>query len=320
MKIRTYKKGDEIDILKLDSISENHPWNRRNKANWIWKYKGPNPFGKSIVVVAEYKKKIIATFAIIPVNYSFRGKIIKASHSIAMIVHPKWQKKGIIKLVVDKALDLAKKRNIKLVYGYPNDDAYELHKVIFDYEDVGNQYFYHHDMKKIKKNEYLSKIKEVKNFTKIHKDFFNTIKKELKLMLDRNTKYLNWRYISRPDKKYYVFGSFVNKKLKGYCVLKLYKEGTVLRGHYIDIIAEHKNKFVFDELVNFGLNFFKKNKCNEVNLWLQGNNSFQKILQKNKFKRKNFRKFICKFNDKNMKKIFKKEKWFFTMGDTLEIY
>ena len=49
MKIRTYKKGDEIDILKLDSISENHPWNRRNKANWIWKYKGPNPFGKSIV-------------------------------------------------------------------------------------------------------------------------------------------------------------------------------------------------------------------------------------------------------------------------------
>ena len=111
MKIRTYKKGDEIDILKLDSISENHPWNRRNKANWIWKYKGPNPFGKSIVVVAEYKKKIIATFAIIPINYSFSGKIIKASHSIAMIVHPKWQKKGIIKLVVDKALDLAKKKH-----------------------------------------------------------------------------------------------------------------------------------------------------------------------------------------------------------------
>ena len=127
-------------------------------------------------------------------------------------------------------------------------------------------------------------------------------------------------YISRPDKKYYVFGSFVDKKLKGYCVLKLYKEGKVLRGHYIDIIAEQKNKFVFDELINFGLNFFKKNKCNEVNLWLQGNNSFQKILQKNKFKRKNFRKFICKFNDKNIKKIFKKEKWFFTMGDTLEIY
>ena len=113
-------------------------------------------------------------------------------------------------------------------------------------------------MKKIKKNEYISKIKEIKHFTKIHKDFFNTIKKEFKLMLDRNTKYLNWRYISRPDKKYYVFGSFVNKKLKGYCVLKLYKEGKVLRGHYIDIIAEHKNKFIFDELVNFGLNFLKE--------------------------------------------------------------
>ena len=180
----------------------------------------------------------------------------------------------------------SKKRNIKLVYGYPNDDAYELHKVIFDYEDVGNQYFYHHDMKKIKKNEYISKIKEIKHFTKIHKDFFNTIKKEFKLMLDRNTKYLNWRYISVQIKNIMYLVLFVNKKLKGYCVLKLYKEGKVLRGHYIDIIAEHKNKFIFDELVNFGLNFFKKNKCNEVNLWLQGNNSFQKILQKINLKEK----------------------------------
>ena len=320
MKVRSYKKGDEAGILKLDLISENHPWNRRDKYNWTWKYKGPNPFGKSIVVVAEDKKKIIATFAIIPINYRFKGKIIKGAHSIAMIVHPKWQKKGIIKLVVDKALDLAKKRNIRFVYGYPNDDAYELHKIIFDYEDVGVQYFYHHDMKKIKKNEYLSTIKEIKKFTKFQGNFINTIKKEFNLILDRNSNYLNWRYISRPDKKYYVFGSFIKKQLKGYCVLKLYKERNILRGHFIDIISGQKNNFAFDELINFGLNFFKKNNCNEVNLWLQGSKPFQKILKKNKFKRNNFRRFICKFNDKKLKRIFKKEKWYFTMGDTLEIY
>ena len=43
--------------FKLDSLLETHPWNRRNKKNWFWKYKGSNPFGKSIVVVAENKKK-----------------------------------------------------------------------------------------------------------------------------------------------------------------------------------------------------------------------------------------------------------------------
>ncbi len=320
MKIRSYKKGDELGILKLDLISENHPWNRRNNANWFWKYKGPNPFGKSIVVVAEHNKKIIATFAIIPINYRHKGKIIKGSHSIAMIVHPKWQKKGIIKLVVDKALSLSKKRKIKFIYGYPNDDAYELHKVIFGYEDVGNQYFYHHNMKMLKKNIYLNNIKKVNKFTNTHKVFFKSIKKDFKLILDRNPNYLNWRYISRPDKKYYVFGYFVENQLKGYCILKLYKEGKILRGHFVDIITSQKEIIYFDELISFGLNFFKKNKCNEVNLWLQGNKYFQKILIKNKFQKRNFRKFICKFNDKKLKKIFKKDQWFFTMGDTLEIY
>ena len=47
-------------------------------------------------------------------------------------------------------------------------------------------------------------------------------------------------------------------------------------------------------LLYFGLIFFKKNKCNEVNLWLQGNNSFQKILIKNKFKRKILENLFCK--------------------------
>ena len=56
MKIRLYKKNDEKGIIKLDSLLEIHPWNRRNKENWFWKYKGSNPFGRSIVVVAEDKK------------------------------------------------------------------------------------------------------------------------------------------------------------------------------------------------------------------------------------------------------------------------
>ena len=93
MKIRLYKKGDERGILKLDSLLETHPWNRRNKKNWFWKYKGSNPFGKSIVVVAENKKRIVATFAIIPIDYNLNKKLINGSHSIAMLVHPDWQKR-----------------------------------------------------------------------------------------------------------------------------------------------------------------------------------------------------------------------------------
>ena len=320
MKIRLYKKGDEKGILKLDSLLETHPWNRRNKKNWWWKYKGSNPFGKSIIVVAEDKKKIIATFSIIPINYKFNKKLINGSHSIAMLVHPKWQKKGVIKLVVDKAISVAEKNKIKFIYGYPNDNAYEIHKLIFDYKDVSDQYFYHH---KLNFNNFIINYKnifKIKKFSYLHGEFLEKIKKNYKIVLDRNIKFLNWRYLSRPDNKYYAFGYYIKKEFKGYCILKLYKENKILRGHIIDIITKSDEKKVFKDLIKFSLNFFKKHNCNEANLWLQGNKNFQKILLDNNFKINKSRKFICRFNDKKFEAKFKKSNWYFTMGDTLEIY
>ena len=201
MKIRLYKKNDEKGIIKLDSLLEIHPWNRRNKENWFWKYKGSNPFGRSIVVVAEDKKKIIATFSIIPINYKFNNKLIKGSHSIAMLVHPDWQKKGVIKLVVDKAISVAKKKKIKFIYGYPNENAYEIHKLIFNYKDVSEQYFFQN---KLNSKKFLNNSKNIiknKKFSKLHTRFLSNIKKYYKIILDRNIRFLNCR-ISRPDNKH----------------------------------------------------------------------------------------------------------------------
>ena len=61
MEIRPYKNGDEVGIMKLDTMVEEHPWNRRNLANWNWKFKGKNPAGKSLVWIAENNKEILAT-------------------------------------------------------------------------------------------------------------------------------------------------------------------------------------------------------------------------------------------------------------------
>ena len=83
-----------------------------------------NPFGKSLVFVALDKKKIIATFSIIPLNYSIKKRIFKGACSIAMMVHPKYQNAGLIKFVADKLFEKAKKIGIDFVYGYPNSKAY----------------------------------------------------------------------------------------------------------------------------------------------------------------------------------------------------
>lgn len=111
MKIRKCKKSDIQELFKLDRLLEEHPWNRRSKENWIWKYFGKNPAGKSIFYIALQNSKILASFAAIPIHYNLSGKKILASHSISMMVHPKWQNRGLIKYVVEKVLEQLKKKN-----------------------------------------------------------------------------------------------------------------------------------------------------------------------------------------------------------------
>ena len=68
--------------------------------------------------------------------------------------------------------------------------------------------------------------------------------------------------------------------------------------------------------------FFQKKNCHEVNLWLQGSVLFQKTLEDIGFFISGKRPMICRFNfdNENLEKNLIGKNWFFTMGDTLEIY
>ncbi len=57
LNIRKYRSGDEEGFHKLDRELEEHPYNRRSISNYIWKFKGKNPFGKSVSYFSTNKKK-----------------------------------------------------------------------------------------------------------------------------------------------------------------------------------------------------------------------------------------------------------------------
>ena len=69
---------------------------------------------------------------------NLNGKKTMFSNSIAMIVHPNYQDKGLMKFLGDKLMkDTGKKTD--LVFGYPNQRSYLLHKVFFEYQDAFSQ-------------------------------------------------------------------------------------------------------------------------------------------------------------------------------------
>ena len=139
MEIRNYQNGDEEGFQKLDKQVELHPWNRRDINNWNWKFKGNNPAGSPIMIYAENNDEIIGHFAAIPMPYWINNTSIIGSHSVAMMIDPKWQNRGLIKFIADELFRQLAEREIPFTYGYPNDNSYNLHTNLLGYFEVSQQ-------------------------------------------------------------------------------------------------------------------------------------------------------------------------------------
>ncbi len=130
---------------------------------------------------------------------------------------------------------------------------------------------------------------------------------------------------------YYAFGAFNGDDLEGYCILKLYQDENVLRGHFIDLFTQDGNSDCGRFLVKNGLQFFNNGKVDEVTLWMQGSPFFEDILKDFGFSIGGVsgggwpgatRPMICRFNvePEKYRPRFNEKDWYFTMGDTLEVY
>ena len=336
LEIRPYKSGDEAGFQKLDQLVEIHPWNRRNLDNWHWKFKGSNPAGEPIMIYAENDGETIGHFAAIPMNYWFDGEKVVGSHSAAMMIDPVWQNKGLIKFVADKLIKELGEQKIPFTYGYPNDNAYDLHVKLLGYEDVTMQRLFYKKMKNNRDNIPVP-TSEGLNWQKIEcfddrvNALWDSAKNDFKVIVIRNSAYLNWRYLDRPDVPYYAFGAFNGDILEGYCVLKIYQGENVLRGHFIDLFTHDGNSDCGRFLVENGLRYFGSKGVDEVTLWMQGSPFFEDILKEFGFSVDGVsgggwpgatRPMICRFNvdpEKYRPRLNEKD-WYFTMGDTLEIY
>lgn len=323
MLIRTYKDGDEKQIWELDRRLETHPWNRRELSNWYWKYTESNPAGKSSVWLMEEAGRIIAHFAAVPYRVKVFDKEIVASHSIAAMVEERYQNKGILKFVGDKLFDELAQRGIPFTYGFPNKRSYMLHKMFMGYADLLS-----FDTWKIEKDAFADNLsfdllRPVNRFSKEFTNLWEEFKVDYKIAVIRDESYLNWRYRERPDWEYFPFALYDGGLLKGYVVLKLYREADIMRGHILDIFANIDDRDTFCKLIEGSLGFFKERLVKEATCWLHGNRLIEEaLLEKGFYRQNNAVPLLIRSNKEftYTNDIFDNKNWYFTMGDSTEIF
>lgn len=316
-------QGDEEAILVLDARVLPSAWNPRTIENWHWKFTDRNPAGRAFIWIAEYEEQVVAHFAAVPFRLKIFDREVTASHSIGALVEKKFQNRGLLKLLSDKLWEELSRENIPLTWGFPNQRAYAFHKVILGYSDLINFHTWKIRKSGIRAGKYPSSLSAISEFDADIDTLWETCSHGYDIAVVRNRAFLNWRYVQRPDWDYFPFGFYENDELKGYVVLKLFREERMTRGHIVDIFGSFNDRQTFLRLIDGSLKFFSDQAVDEVTVWLWGNSTIENLLLEKGFeKMAAARPLVLRVNVTHdyENHVQDNSHWYFTMGDSTEIF
>ena len=229
-----------------------------NKKFVEWQY--ITPFSKitsSNILVVRIKEKIMGYLGTIPLSFNYFGE------NIYGVCLANWQtdealhSKGFGYEMLDVALEssqivyiTAYKPILEKLFEKTNwqihSDKQEQMLVrrfvkIFDAEKVKKMIGEEDIIFDEVKNPFMSnefEFLQIDSFNKDADSFWENVKNKYKITVNRNSKYLNWRYKDHPVFDYKLFVAKKGDVIKAFVVVRLEKAGEYTIGHIVDFAAE----------------------------------------------------------------------------------
>lgn len=242
MNIRKATDHDIGSILEVLKASLGEVSSKKTESVWRYKHIG-NPFGRSLVLIAEEDSNIVGVRAFMRWQWHWQGKTYNSFRAVDTATHPDHQGKGIFKKLTLKALEIGKEEGNNFVFNTPNDQSKP------GYLKMGWK-----EVSKLKiqlfptgligytapKNEKYPKVISDGDQTPLFEKF--SINKN-KLTTLPNRDFLAWRYEKNPLQDYLVISN-QNFYLAAY--VKDHKKFTEFR--VSELIYDVRNKAVLKEV------------------------------------------------------------------------
>ncbi|MCP9199900.1 GNAT family N-acetyltransferase [Gramella sp. GC03-9] len=177
----------------------------------VWQYKHvDNPFGKSLVLVAEENGEIIGVRAFMRWKWQYGSNSYDAFRAVDTATHPKHQGKGIFKKLTYKALEEGKANGDHFVFNTPNDQSKPGY-LKMGWKEVGKvrinivpQSPFRLLRKIAQKPDYeLSEFDA--NLEPLLENYNNRLISSNKLFTPKSLGYLQWRYLKNKIQPYLVY-------------------------------------------------------------------------------------------------------------------
>lgn len=95
---------------------------RRDVDYWIWKHE-QNPFGPSIVLLAEIDGRLAGMRAFMRWRLNFGGETVEAAKPVDSVTHPDFQRRGIFSRLTVAACEEAQRLGVRLLFNTPNQNS-----------------------------------------------------------------------------------------------------------------------------------------------------------------------------------------------------
>ena len=320
----TFRKFNELD--KKDFLEWRKLVARREKTKeyFEWEYFN-GPWGPAETWLAVDGKKIVGQYSTQRYEAFYFGEKMMASLSFDTGTHPDYRRQGIFKTIGDHHFQQEGKQNIHFSTGFPNENFWP-----------GGKKFGWHALCPIPllENDNISKINvgkipkfdilEIEKFDGEFIGFSEKFKDEIPIYLNRTQRYLNWRFVDKPNLEdinynYSKFKIFDHSgEMISYIVIKFFQAQGQTILHLVDYLAPVEME-IFQFILHFLLNTAKIKNINTISMFLNNYQPFSEYLRKLGFKYKDTnRVFIIRANNDVLDKevLFEEKNHYITMGDS----
>jgi hypothetical protein len=319
-----------------------------NKVYLEWQYL-KNPLGKPFLFTSRESKsnELAGQYLVVPLNFTVGNEIIKGSLSLNTLTRPKFQGKGLFTKMAKATYEDCMSNNAYLTIGFPNPQSYPGFVRKLDFEHLGdipllikplkyvNMVFSYFKKNKKKHGGSIninpSKIKNSnikcldfneKEIEAKYNQFWNTIKKQYKLSIDKDFTFLKWRYDSLPTRVYKIFYFEENGEIKGIIILRAEHVWGFDVGLIMDFLVIDGDKSIGKELLNFSKKILKETNLDFITA-LHNDSYEYEILKKAGYYKISQKllpqkiHFIVRLNKdfSNSKMLFQFKNWKLTFGD-----
>lgn len=263
MQIKNYQPGDEAKILDLFQIVFKQ---HLSLENWLWRFRD-NPAGKYLIKLMWDNDKLVGHYAVSPCVMQVENQELFTAQSLTTMTHPDYTGKGIFKSL-SKAMfqDLEENLNCKAIWGFPNNNSHYGFVKRLQWKNLTVIHTLGLDCTSLKPKGINFKVKPINKFGSTHQAFISTkIRKFAIININKNTLYLNWRFINKPNSNYLCY-EFDNASSKAILIVKPYLLKNE-NAYHLNIIACFADNYEdIHDYVHYIINALKLN-FKKITLW-----------------------------------------------------